>query len=92
MEIGRQIKNHRADMGISQEELAERVYVTRQTVSNWETEKSYPDIHSLLAMSQLEEERKKEPFQKFLLVIIFAIIAFVVALLVLLLLKLIFKQ
>ncbi|GAB2024892.1 helix-turn-helix domain-containing protein [Lactovum odontotermitis] len=55
MEIGRQIKNHRADMGLSQEELAERVYVTRQTVSNWETEKSYPDIHSLLAMSQLFE-------------------------------------
>lgn len=40
-------------MNISQEELAERVFVTRQTVSNWETEKSYPDIHSVLLLSQV---------------------------------------
>lgn len=40
-------------MNISQEELAQRVYVTRQTVSNWETEKSYPDIHSVLLLSQV---------------------------------------
>lgn len=53
MNIGTQIKNHRAQMNISQEELAERVYVTRQTVSNWETEKSYPDIHSVLLLSQV---------------------------------------
>ena len=35
------------------EELAEKVYVTRQTISNWENEKSYPDIHSLLLLSSL---------------------------------------
>lgn len=40
-------------MNLSQEELAERVYVTRQTISNWETGKSYPDIHSLLLLSTL---------------------------------------
>ncbi len=40
-------------MNLSQEELAEKVYVTRQTVSNWETEKSYPDIHSVLLLSQV---------------------------------------
>lgn len=53
MEIGNQLKNHRARLGLSQEELAERVYVTRQTISNWETGKSYPDIHSLLLLSGL---------------------------------------
>lgn len=47
MELGNQIKAHRAALSLSQEELAEKVYVTRQTVSNWETGKSYPDIHSL---------------------------------------------
>ena len=37
--------------GLSQEELAEKVYVTRQTVSNWENDKSYPDINSLVLLS-----------------------------------------
>ena len=37
MELGNQIKAHRAALSLSQEELAEKVYVTRQTVSNWET-------------------------------------------------------
>ena len=38
-------------MKLSQEELSEKVYVTRQTISNWENDKSYPDIHSLLLLS-----------------------------------------
>lgn len=40
-------------MALSQEELAEKIYVTRQTISNWENGKSYPDIHSLLLLSSL---------------------------------------
>lgn len=51
MELGNQIKKYRTDMQLSQEELADRIYVTRQTVSNWENDKSYPDIHSLLLLS-----------------------------------------
>ena len=50
MEVSTQIKKYRGELGISQEELAERVYVSRQTVSNWETGKTYPDIHSLLLL------------------------------------------
>lgn len=53
LQIGTQIRKYRSDMGISQETLAERVYVSRQTVSNWETGKNYPDIHSLLLLSVL---------------------------------------
>ncbi|MBQ1410687.1 MAG: helix-turn-helix transcriptional regulator [Oscillospiraceae bacterium] len=53
MELHAQIKKYRAELGLSQEELAEQVYVTRQTVSNWENGKSYPDIHSLLLLSGL---------------------------------------
>lgn len=53
MNIGNEIKKRRAQLNLSQEELAQRVYVTRQTVSNWETEKSYPDIHSVLLLSQV---------------------------------------
>ena len=53
MEIGKTIKQHRAELGWSQEVLAEKAYVSRQTVSNWETDKSYPDVHSLLILSDL---------------------------------------
>ena len=53
MEISTQIKKYRNTMGLSQEDLAEKIYVTRQTISNWENEKSYPDIHSLLLLSSL---------------------------------------
>ena len=53
MELQNQIKKYRANMDLSQEELAEKVYVTRQTISNWVNGKSYPDIHSLLLLSNL---------------------------------------
>ena len=53
MDISNQIKKRRTDMGLSQEELAERIYVSRQTISNWETDKTYPDIQSLLMLSVL---------------------------------------
>ncbi|WP_300914433.1 helix-turn-helix transcriptional regulator, partial [Faecalibaculum rodentium] len=33
--------------------MADKIFVTRQTVSNWENSKSYPDIQSLLLLSQL---------------------------------------
>ena len=53
MELNAQIKKYRTELKLSQEELAEKVYVTRQTISNWENGKSYPDIHSLLLLSSL---------------------------------------
>ena len=53
MELEKQLKKYRAELKLTQEELAEKAYVSRQTVSNWETGKSYPDIHSLLLLSDL---------------------------------------
>lgn len=53
MEIGNQIKQHRATLSLSQEELAEQIYVTRQTLSNWENGKTYPDVNSLLRLSDV---------------------------------------
>lgn len=38
MELNAQIKKYRTELNLSQEELAEKVYVTRQTVSNWEND------------------------------------------------------
>lgn len=53
MEIGKQIKGYRTDMGLSQEELAEQIFVSRQTISNWENDKNYPDVKSLVLLSSL---------------------------------------
>jgi len=39
MELGNQIKKYRSELQISQEQLADRIYVSRQTISNWENEK-----------------------------------------------------
>lgn len=53
MELGKHIKKYRQEKQLSQEELANRIYVTRQTVSNWENDKSYPDVNSLLLLSEI---------------------------------------
>ena len=53
MELSGQIKKYRGEKGWNQEALAEKAYVSRQTVSNWENGKSYPDVHSLLILSGL---------------------------------------
>ena len=53
MELATHIKEHRARLGMSQEELAEAIFVSRQTISNWETDRTYPDVQSLLLLSNL---------------------------------------
>ena len=53
MNIGSQIKKYREQLKISQEELADKVFVSRQTISNWENNKNYPDIKSLSLLSYI---------------------------------------
>ena len=53
MEIGKQIRKYRQELKLSQDELAERIFVTRQSISNWENDKNYPDVKSLLLLSSL---------------------------------------
>ena len=55
MELGTQIRKYRNERTLSQEALAEKVYVSRQTVSNWENDKSYPDVNSLVLLSEVFE-------------------------------------
>ena len=52
MELGQQLKAHRKELGISQDELAEKIFVSRQSISNWENNKTYPDIHTLLLLAE----------------------------------------
>jgi len=51
IEIGKKIQSARKTAGLTQEEAAELLGVSRQTISNWENEKSYPDIISVIKMS-----------------------------------------
>lgn len=53
MELGKQIKTYRQEASMSQEELAYRVYVSRQTISNWENDKCYPDVKSLILLGKI---------------------------------------
>ncbi|NSL70112.1 helix-turn-helix domain-containing protein [Bacillus toyonensis] len=53
MNIGKQIHYFRKRDNMSQEELAVKIHVSRQSISNWENERNYPDIHNLLMMSIL---------------------------------------
>ncbi len=53
MNISQMIQEKRKEKGLSQEQLADRIYVSRQTISNWETGKSIPDLESVLLLSTL---------------------------------------
>ena len=53
MEIGKQIRKYRMEAKLSQDELADKIYVTRQTISNWENDRNYPDIRSLVLLSSV---------------------------------------
>ena len=52
-QIGKNIKKYRAQMGMTQDQLAEKLHVTRQAVSNWENGKTQPSIETLTAMGEL---------------------------------------
>ena len=52
MNIGTQILKIRKEKGLTQEEFGKIFHVTRQTVSNWENEKSYPDLQILIDISK----------------------------------------
>ena len=53
MDIGFKIKKYRDNRGLSQEELADRIYISRQTLSNWENNKYYPDIKSIIMLCDI---------------------------------------
>ncbi len=55
MEFNNKLYNLRKQKGLSQEELANRLNVSRQTVSKWEMGDSTPDMEKLIAISDLFE-------------------------------------
>lgn len=55
MNIGAELKKRRLALKLTQEQVAEKIHVSRQTISNWENEHSYPDIMSVVLLSDLYE-------------------------------------
>ena len=53
--VGKNIKKAREEKGLTQEQLAEQLNVTRQAVSGWETEKTRPDIETLQKIAEILE-------------------------------------
>lgn len=51
MEIGKLLKIRREQKNLTQQQVADKFHVTRQTVSRWENEKSYPNIDTLVELS-----------------------------------------
>lgn len=76
MELGQLLKQARNEAAMTQEQAAESLGVSRQTVSNWENGKTFPDIISVIKMSDLysvsldrllkEEEPVKKTYREFL--------------------------
>ena len=70
MEISDLIKSARIEKGLTQQQLADVVFVTRQTISKWELGKSVPDQASLILLYQYLTSRimRKNSYQSLFLI------------------------
>lgn len=75
MTLGQRIQKGRKEAGLSQEELAEQLGVSRQAVSRWENDNGYPEIEKIIRLSQIyqvsldylvgnEQENRERIYQK----------------------------
>ena len=91
MTIAEKIKQLRKDNSMTQEDLAEKLNVSRQTISKWETSVTIPDADNIVAISKLfnittdelldyrvETVQKKKQFIMDMVVLLFGIIGFIV--------------
>ncbi|GAY72281.1 helix-turn-helix domain-containing protein [Lentilactobacillus kosonis] len=51
--LGEQIKNRREELSITQQQLADKLYITRQTISRWENNQTVPNLDTLVILSDL---------------------------------------
>lgn len=55
MDVGQRLKMRRNELKLTQDYVAEKLGITRQTISNWEIGRSYPDIERIIRLSELYE-------------------------------------
>lgn len=53
MDFHKTLKKKRIEADLSQEDLAEQLNISRQSISKWENEKGYPNIETLLKISEI---------------------------------------
>ena len=53
MNIGKRLKDARIESGYTQEQVAEQLDVSRQTISSWENGRTFPDIGSVVSLSDI---------------------------------------
>ncbi|BDR58108.1 helix-turn-helix domain-containing protein [Xylocopilactobacillus apicola] len=53
MKFSERLKDQRRDLALTQKEVAQELHVTQQTISSWENGRSYPDLDSLIKLSDL---------------------------------------
>ena len=53
MNVGQRLKIRRNELGFTQDYVAAELGITRQTMSNWENGRSYPDIERIIRLSEL---------------------------------------
>ena len=63
MIIGTIIKEKRTKLGLTQDDLAKKLQVSRSTISNWEINRNYPDIKLIVNISNILEIPLKELLQ-----------------------------
>ena len=70
MDFGDKLKQYRLNEGLSQEQLAEKIGVSRQAITKWETKRGLPDVENMVILAEvfkltldelvLEEVKKQE--------------------------------
>ncbi|WP_195948380.1 helix-turn-helix domain-containing protein [Paraclostridium bifermentans] len=53
MKISTILKQRRLDLNLTQEQVAEKVFVSTKSISNWENDRNFPDIESLVRLAKL---------------------------------------
>lgn len=53
MTLGEKLKSARKSAGLTQEQLAEKLLVSRQAITKWESDRGMPDVENLKSLSQL---------------------------------------
>ncbi len=53
MDFGDKLKQYRLNEGLSQEQLAEKIGVSRQAITKWETKRGLPDVENMIILAEL---------------------------------------
>lgn len=53
MNIGDRLKRYRKSSRLTQEQVAKKLYVSRATISSWETNRTFPDIEKIIYLSEI---------------------------------------